>query len=68
MSIFLGASATIFAVKSAPAPLSSESCLYRVRAVMDSQAQLDDELSFTTGDVIDVIEEQDSDWLIGMSI
>ena len=35
---------------------------------MDSQAQLDDELSFTTGDVIDVIEEQDSDWLIGMSI
>ena len=49
-------------------PLTSGSCLYRVRAVMDSQAQLDDELSFTTGDVIDVIEEQDSDWLIGMSI
>ena len=66
--MFLVLFATISAVKSAPVPLTSGSCLYRVRAVMDSQAQLDDELSFTTGDVIDVIEEQDSDWLIGMSI
>lgn len=32
---------------------------------MDAQAQLGDELSFSTGDVIQVIEEQDSDWLIG---
>lgn len=35
---------------------------------MDAQAQLDDELSFSIGDIIEVTKEEDSDWLIGESI
>ncbi|XP_067935814.1 dynamin-binding protein-like [Watersipora subatra] len=43
----------------------NEPVLYRVRAVIGSNAQLDDELSFIAGDIIHVIGEEDSDWLIG---
>ena len=51
---------------SAAAPNGNqEQVLYQVKAVVDSTAQLDEELSFSIGDIINVIREQDSDWLIG---
>jgi len=40
--------------------------LYQVKAIIDAEAQLNDELTFSAGDIIDVLEEKDADWLIGL--
>ncbi|KAJ4313893.1 assembly of actin patch protein, partial [Neodidymelliopsis sp. IMI 364377] len=39
--------------------------MYKVKAVYDYASPHDDDLSFSTGQIITVTEEEDADWYVG---